>query len=181
MSEDSGAEEGEGAPEEGGEQKKRLSGKKLILFIVLPVLLLVGAGVGLYFSGIFASKPPVEAQDEEQKEKPPPKPTVQQRQSVFLDLPDQIVNLNSRQQRRAVFLKISISLELDGPEDIPIVNQVMPRIIDNFQIYLRELRVEDLQGSAGMYRLREELLRRVSLASRPARVRDVLFKEMLVQ
>ncbi len=58
---------------------------------------------------------------------------------------------------------------------------MMPRIIDNFQVYLRELRVEDLKGSAGMYRLREEMLIRVSAAVAPAKINDVLFKEMLVQ
>jgi len=57
----------------------------------------------------------------------------------------------------------------------------MPRIIDNFQVYLRELRLEDLRGSAGMYRLREELLTRVVAAAQPVRVKDVLFKEMLIQ
>jgi flagellar protein FliL len=57
----------------------------------------------------------------------------------------------------------------------------MPRIIDNFQVYLRELRVEDLRGSGGIYRLREELLTRVNAATAPAKVVDVLFKEMLVQ
>ena len=57
----------------------------------------------------------------------------------------------------------------------------MPRIVDNFQVYLRELRLEDLRGSAGLYRLREELLSRVNIAAQPAQVNDVLFKEMLVQ
>ena len=98
-------------------------------------------------------------------------------------MPDLIVNLNTGTSatRRTNFLKISVSLELENPGDIEIVTQNMPRIIDNFQIYLRELRIDDLQGSAGLYRLREELLRRVNLAARPARVKDVLFKEMLVQ
>ena len=99
---------------------------------------------------------------------------------MFFDLPEIIVNLNSS-GRRSTFLKMNISLELQNPADIGPINEVMPRIIDNFQVYLRELRIEDLQGSAGMYRLREELLRRVNLAVRPARVRDVLFREMLVQ
>ena len=40
---------------------------------------------------------------------------------------------------------------------------------------------EDLRGSAGMYRLREELLMRVTEAAQPVRVHDVLFQEMLVQ
>jgi flagellar protein FliL len=57
----------------------------------------------------------------------------------------------------------------------------MPRIIDTFVTYLRELRPEDLRGSAGLMRLREEMLVRVQAAARPARVTDVLFREMLVQ
>jgi flagellar FliL protein len=58
---------------------------------------------------------------------------------------------------------------------------MMPRIIDNFHVYLRELRAEDLRGSAGLYRLREELLIRVQAIADPVVVRDVLFKEVLVQ
>jgi flagellar FliL protein len=78
-------------------------------------------------------------------------------------------------------LKMRVSLELANEEDITTVEMVLPRIVDNFQVYLRELRLEDLQGAAGMYRLREELLNRVNAAVRPARVSDVLFKEMIVQ
>ena len=54
-------------------------------------------------------------------------------------------------------------------------------VVDSFQVYLRALRVEDLQGSAGILRLRQELLTRVADAAKPTEVRDVLFKEMLVQ
>jgi len=95
-------------------------------------------------------------------------------------MPEMLVNLNTA-GRRTSFLKISVSLELENATDIPRIEAVMPRIVDNFQIYLRELRVEDLRGSAGLYRLREELLSRVNNAAQPARVNDVLFKEMLVQ
>jgi len=90
------------------------------------------------------------------------------------------VNLNSN-GRKQNFLKIRVSLELESPLDVPKIESVMPRIIDNFQVYLRELRIEDLQGSAGLLRLREELLTRVNSSVKPAKVNDVLFKEMLVQ
>src|SRR5690606_7555433 len=140
-------------------------------FIVLPLLLLIGVGVGVYFSGLLGSDPVPE--ETSQEAAPPPPPA----QAVFFDLPEIIVNLNST-GRRSTFLKMNISLELQNPSDIGRINEVMPRNIDNFQVYLRELRIEDLQGSAGMYRPREELLRRVNLAVRPARVRDVLFREM---
>ena len=57
----------------------------------------------------------------------------------------------------------------------------MPRVVDNFQVYLRELRLEDLGGSAGLFRLKEELLFRVNRAVDPVQVTDILFREMLVQ
>ena len=100
--------------------------------------------------------------------------------AYFFEVPDMIVNLNTN-GRKSTFLKIKIALELQSAGDADRIDEVLPRIVDNFQIYLRELRVDDLDGSAGMYRLREELLRRVNLAARPVQVEDVLFKEMLVQ
>jgi flagellar FliL protein len=78
-------------------------------------------------------------------------------------------------------LKISVSLEIASEKDAPQLEQVMPRIVDNFQVYLRELRIEDLRGSAGLQRLREELLLRVATAAQPVVVKDVLFREMLIQ
>jgi flagellar FliL protein len=166
--------EGEGAAEP---KRRRFAGKTLVLFIIAPLLLLTGLGATAHFMGLTAMVFGGEKQDEAQKEEAaaqPPKP------AVFYNLPEMLVNLNSA-GRRTSFLKISVSLELESATDIPRIEAVMPRIVDNFQIYLRELRVEDLRGSAGLYRLREELLARVNNAAQPARVNDVLFKEMLVQ
>ena len=83
--------------------------------------------------------------------------------------------------RKSSFLKMRLSLELASPEDEIRVKAIMPRIIDNFQVFLRELRIEELQGSQGLYRVKEELLTRVNSAAHPTKVRDVLFREMLVQ
>lgn len=164
--------EEESSEEEGSKRKK------LILFIVLPVLLLLGGGIGVsVMLGVFSSDPPPNLDEEQAKVEEVVAPTVQ---TTFFEIPDLIVNLNTS-GRKSVFLKIKISLEIADPSDIDTINQLLPRIVDNFQVYLRELRVEDLQGSAGMYRLHEELLRRVNIAVRPAKVKDVLFKEMLVQ
>ena len=79
------------------------------------------------------------------------------------------------------FLKLAVALELDSAEARAAIEPVMPRVIDQFQTYLRELRVEDVRGSMGVMRLKEELLRRVNLAVAPTPVRDVLLKEMIVQ
>ena len=129
--------------------------KKLILFIVIPVLLLIGGGVGVaVMLGLFSSKPPANPDEEQVQVEEVMAPTVQ---TTFFEIPDLIVNLNTS-GRKSVFLKIKISLEIADPSDIDTINQLLPRIVDNFQVYLRELRVQDLQGSAGMYRLHEELL-----------------------
>lgn len=164
---------------EGGEQpaKKKMSGKTLVLFIVAPLLLLGGGGAGAYFM-FFAHKADEHADEHaaEKKEKEPKAPKAM----VFYNLPELLVNLNG-QGRRSSFLKISLSLELDDANDIPRIEAVLPRIVDAFQTYMRELRPEDLRGSAGLYRLREELLARVNTSAQPAKVNDVLFKEMLIQ
>lgn len=91
-----------------------------------------------------------------------------------------MVNL-SGEGKRPNFLKIKVSLELGDEADKAKMEQIKPRILDDFQTYLRELRIDDLKGSAGIYRLREELLLRVGEAAHPTRVDDVLITEMLVQ
>jgi len=100
--------------------------------------------------------------------------------ATFYDLPEMLVNINTAGHKRN-FLKLRITLEVNTEADINTVEVLLPRIIDSFQVYLRELRLEDLQGAAGMYRLRAELLMRVNAALSPVQVKDVLFKEMIVQ
>lgn len=99
---------------------------------------------------------------------------------TFYELPDLVVSLNTN-ERKSTFLKARVTLELADTAGVAVVEQVMPRIIDYCQVYLRELRPDDLRGSAGTLRLREELRRRVAAAIAPARLRDVLFVELLVQ
>jgi len=100
--------------------------------------------------------------------------------SPFMDLPDIVANLNAG-PRRTSFVKLRVKLELAKPGDQAAVQAVMPRVLDLFQGYLREMRPEELRGSGGTYRLREELLARTNLATAPARVVAVLFTEMLIQ
>ena len=100
--------------------------------------------------------------------------------AAFFDVPDIVVNIQTADSTPA-FLKLAVALELETPEARAAIEPVMPRVIDQFQTYLRELRVEDVRGSMGVMRLKEELLRRVNLAAAPTPVKDVLLKEMIVQ
>lgn len=147
--------------------------KKMIIFAVIGVVLLLGIGAGLYFTGMIGGKKDKEAETTEHASK-------KDAPGFYYDMPDIVVNL-SDEDRKQRFLKLSISIEIPSKEDTAKLEAVMPRITDHFQTYLRELRVEDLRGSAGIYRLRQELLARVNSAADPVEVRDVLFREILVQ
>lgn len=154
------------------EAPKKKKSKKL-LFILLPVLVLLSGAGGAYVMGVFGGHedPAVAKKKAEEKAR---------KEIVYYPVPEILVNLSGT-GGKTHYLKIKVSLELANKTEIPKVEAVLPRIIDNFQVYLRELRIEDLSGSAGLERLREELLLRVNAAIRPAEVKDVLFKEMLVQ
>ncbi len=164
----------DGEDGEGPAQGRRVPGKKLVLFIVLPFLLIGTAGGGIYASGLLDSLFGIEEQDGAAMAEEELGP------SVYYEMPDMLVNLNTT-GRKVGYLKISVSLEVGSEEDFPRLDAVLPRIVDDFQVYLRELRVEDLRGSAGLQRLREELFMRVANAAAPTVVRDVLFRELLIQ
>jgi flagellar FliL protein len=175
------------AEETGGEAPAAKGGgkKKLLLLVGAPVLL-AGIGAGLWFGGIL---PPLLGMG------PPPPPAegaaeadAAPRPPAFFDMPEIITNLNAT-GRRPVFVKLRSKLEITRAEDGPAITAAMPRLLDLFQTYLRETRPEELRGSAGTQRLREELVARANIAllpppgstQAPPRVTDVLFVEILVQ
>jgi len=147
---------------------------KKMLMILVPVLLLVicGAGTGAYFL-LFKKSDKADAAKADDVPLTPPK-------VAFSDMQDILVNIQSNDGTPA-YLKLGVSLELDDDAQKTAIQPLMPRITDQFQAYLRELRLDDLKGSAGVLRLKEELLRRVNVAAAPYHVRDVLLKEMIVQ
>ncbi len=161
--------EGEAAP-----KKKGLKGllSKKMLMIAVPALLLVigGGGAGAYF--LMGKKANTETAKEEVPLTPP--------KVAFSDMADILVNIQSSDGTPA-YLKLGVSLEMEDEEQKKAMEPLMPRVTDQFQAYLRELRLDDLKGSAGVLRLKEELLRRVNVAAAPYHVRDVLLKEMIVQ
>jgi flagellar FliL protein len=158
--------EGEGEP---APAKSGLLGKfsRKTIIIAVAAVAVVGGGAGGYFFFFGHHK-----EKAEQAEAPKP--------SVFVDMPDVLVNLANTGDRTQ-YLKVKITLEVADQNLVKQITPVMPRVMDAFQTYLRELRPTDLEGSAGLYRLKEELTRRVNVAVAPSRVTAVLFKEIIVQ
>jgi flagellar FliL protein len=161
-------EDAEGASEQPKSKFKLKLPPMKFLIIGAAALLLIGGGVGAYF--FFFSHP-----HEAKAENPAVKP------AVFVDLPEILVNLSNPSAERTQYLRIKVVLELPEQKMVEQITPIMPRVMDAFQTYLRELRPSDLDGSAGLYRLKEELTRRVNVSIAPARINAVLFKEIVVQ
>lgn len=194
------AEAGEaGEDDEYGDEnaKSGLSAKKIVLFFVLPFFLLIAVGGGLYFTGVLDSvlgKTDEVAEGEEHAGKDGGDKKKDKKGkdgehgegegeyagAYFLQIPNMIVNLSSADGQTR-YLRLSVQLELATDSDKTAVEAVMPRVVDQFQTYLRELRITDLRGSQGIYRLQMELLARVNAAAYPIEVQDVLFQEILIQ
>ena len=144
---------------------------KLFLIIGAAVLVMLLGGAGLFF--FLSSSAPSEADTHAEAAAAP--------QNTFIfNLQPMTVNLNSEDGAQSV-MKLSIALEVADEHMMTEIQPRLPKVIDAFQVYLRELRKSDLEGSAGIYRLKEELLRRVNIAIYPAHVQSVLFREILVQ
>lgn len=96
----------------------------------------------------------------------------------FCTLPVMLTNTQTT-EGRPNNLKLQVTLELADPDTGDVIGEQMPRLRDLLQTFLRELRPEDLAGSAGDYRLRNEIQQRVNLVIAPAKVNAVLIEEML--
>jgi flagellar FliL protein len=96
-------------------------------------------------------------------------------------MPKQIVNLAGGEGGRPPFLEIELALESNDSSTFDGVPDLMPRLKDQYQAFLRELRIEDLNGSAGSFRLRQELLKRFNIVMAPAKLDAVLIESMLIQ
>lgn len=204
--------------------KKKMAGKTLILFIVLPAVLVLGGGGAAAAMLLGGKKPEAEAaagehgeKTDEHGEKEKKKPDHAEAKKgeehgaapaagehgaegaaatgepmevgsltvghdgdpSYYSMPKLIVNL-AGSNGSSQLLELQLTLEASDPAAFDEVPGTMPRLKDQFQSFLRELRVEDLNGSAGSYRLRVELLRRFNAVMAPAKADAVLIDSFLV-
>ena len=155
---------------EGADVPKPKGKLKLIIAIVAVLAIIGGGATWLVFTRHHGGE---ETQHAEAG--PPMKPP------VYVDVPDMLVNLIGLPGERVQYLKVKLVLEVKEEKQSEAIKPTLPRVTDIFQTYLRELRPSDLNGSAGLFRLKEELTRRVNLAVAPNQVTAVLFREVVVQ
>ena len=197
----------ENEDEEGGEAKAKpkMGMLKLGLFIGLPAIILLLAGVAgfMMFAGGGDDEPVMEAvlddhgQPVLDEHGQPVMAAVagdahgeaeeeHEAQAYFFPLRDAdgaedpiITNIRSV-DGRPVTVMLKITLESSNPDFGQVVDAHIDPIMDQFIMFLRELREDDLYGSAGMHRVRLELLRRVNLAIEPEYADAVLIQEFMI-
>ncbi len=141
---------------------------KMKLIIIAVAVLLIAGGGGTWFMFFRHTE---EAHVEAAAPKLP----------SFVDVPEILVNLSGQPGERVQYLKVKVVLEIKEEKQVEAVKPAMPRITDIFQTYMRELRASDLSGSVGLFRLKEELTKRVNATIAPLQVNAVLFKEIVIQ
>jgi flagellar FliL protein len=159
-------EQAEGA--ESAEAVPAKKGKLKLIIAAAGVVVILGGAAGWFFF--------MRGHGEEtHAEAPPPKPP------TFIEVPEMMVNLAGAPGERVQYLKVKLVLEVKEEKQVEVIKPSLPRVVDLFQTYLRELRTADLNGSVGLFRMKEELTKRVNSAVAPNQVSAVLFKEVVIQ
>lgn len=168
MSEDTDEAAAEGAA---GPAEPVKVGKKKLLIIAAALLVVGGGGGGAAYMMLGSGGQTEEAKQEESASAEP---------LAFVEVPPMIVNLRSPDgQLRYLKLRfVLVPKDAGGGEKL---KTKLPLILDAYQPFLRELRPEDLSGSAAVFRLKEEMLIRATRAVGPDAIRDVLIQDLIQQ
>lgn len=99
---------------------------------------------------------------------------------AFVDVPAMVVNLRSP-DGASRFLKIHFMIVPGAKGTVDGLKEKLPLILDAYQPFLRELRPEDLAGSAAVFRIKEEMLIRATDVAGAGSVKDILIQDLVQQ
>jgi flagellar FliL protein len=140
-----------------------------IIAAVVALLLLIAGALGYYFLVMQHDDTKAEAPEDKSAEA-----------AIYVPAPEMIVNLRTPDGQSA-FLKINFAIAAHDEAAGEMLQERMPEIRDALQPFLRELRPEDLAGSAGVFRIKEEMTRRVKDRVGPDKVDDILIQDLIQQ
>lgn len=148
------------------DQPKKKRPIALILAAVAS-LLLGGGGFYAVWSGLLFGGP-----EEASVAQATPLPDIE-----FVPIPPAVISLPPGSS--SSHLRFAAQLEVTGRES-QAVAQLLPRIQDVLNGYMRAISVTELQDPATLVRIRAQLLRRIQLVAGEGRVRDLLVTEFVL-
>ncbi len=146
--------------------------RKLMLFL-LPLLIVIGISVGIYFALNKSYSSLGDGYKIIQYNKD------SEEMTVFFDLPEIKTSVKSNDGLHD--LKIKITLELSNIEDLKVIEVIISKLNDVILGHVIELRLNELEGTEGLYWLKEELLYRLNLAASPVKIKDLNFSVFELQ
>lgn len=152
--------------------------KKKILIILIPAIILIGAGVAaiaVFFTDSSSNQP--QDYDIVTQKKADGSGDVT---TVFYSLPEISARLRTGEGVFEV-IRIKLNLELSSVEDIATINSLIPRINDILIAHLVELTPDEVSGSEGFYALKTELLHRINLMISPIKISNLNIKDLNIQ
>ena len=143
--------------------------RKKIMILLLPLLIVIGASVGVYFAFNKKYDQDTSGYNIVQYDK-----SNKEDIAVFYDLPE-IKTIISNKDGTKQYLRIKLNLEMASIEDLKVVEALSGKLNDVVISHIIELRTEEVSGSEGLYWLKEELLYRLNLAVAPVKIKNLNF------
>lgn len=179
MAEDADNEDEAGGGEaEAGKSKPDI--KKLALFIGLPAVILILAGVAAALLLLGGGAEEDETELAEAVEMEPQSYLDRIETASPLDSPI-TVSLVGTGRRTTIIVSFRVAFQDSRVAERLADPMRREALRDSYLEFLRTLRPEDLDGSMGHFRFKAELVRRTNLIIAPLEVDDVLFDEFMMQ
>lgn len=156
-------------------QAPKKSKMMLLIVLVVAVLALGGGGFFLYTKFMGHKADPAKVEEAAHKEKK----EVAEGVGEMVVLEPFIVNLADPKGKR--YLKLKISLEVEGAEVAKKTEKVVPKLRDTVIMLLTGLTFEEVMTPEGKLMIRDELTERFNQMLRPDKVKHIYFTEFMVQ
>lgn len=148
--------------------------KSKLPFLIGLLLAMVGGGGGFYavYSGLILGN---EARSETTSKEDAPQiksmPDVR-----FVPIEPLVINVD---EATGTHLRFRAQLEVRAPYQAEVEN-LLPRVVDVLNSYLRAVDVGDLRDNTALVRLRAQMLRRIQIVTGGDRVSDLLIMEFVL-
>ena len=155
-------------PEPADEVKK--GGKKGLIIGLLAAILAGGGGFYASYAGLILG-PASEAVSHGESE------IAALPEIAFIPLDPMVISLGEAANSK--YLRFSAQLDVD-PASVQAVTQVLPRIVDVLNAYLRAVSEDELGRPAALEHLRAQMLRRIQVVTEEGQVNDLLITEFVL-
>lgn len=161
-----------GDAEDGAESPKpKGKAKKILLFVVAPlVLVLVAGGVAYSMGWVHAMLGIKQGKSEA---------VLSLGKPVLVELPEIRTDMKTG-ECRSPFLRAVVQVQL-APEDASRIEESKEVIMDGILAHLRDQERQNVVGKEGTERLRFELVQIIENRIQPIKIHTVLFKTLIVQ